>query len=35
MSANWIIANWKALERRPEIAINGFHKAKFLDSIDV
>ena len=33
-SANWIITTWKKLEKRPEIAINSFHKAGILDAID-
>ena len=32
-NANWIISAWQALERRPEVAINGFIKAGILDAI--
>ena len=32
-SANWMISSWQALERRPDIAINGFQKAGILDAI--
>lgn len=34
-SANWIIAAWNELAKRPQIAINGFHKAGILDAIDL
>jgi len=34
-SANWIIAAWNELEKRLEIAINGFHKDGILDAIDL
>ena len=32
-SANWMISSWQALEKRPEIAINGFRKAGILDAV--
>jgi len=32
-SANWTISAWQALEKRPEIAINGFKKAGILDAV--
>ena len=32
-NANWIISAWQALERRPEVAVNGFIKAGILDAI--
>ena len=34
-SANWIIAAWNELEKRPQIAINGYHKAGILDATDL
>ena len=34
-SANWIISGWQALERRPEVAINGFRKSGIYDIIDI
>ena len=32
-SANWIISGWQELERRPDIAINGFRKSRILVAI--
>ena len=32
-SANWIISGWQELEKRPDIAINGFRKSGILDAI--
>lgn len=32
-NANWIISGWQALEKRPEIAINGFKKSGICDVI--
>ena len=34
-SASWIISGWQALERRPEVAINGFRKSGILDILDI
>ena len=31
-SANWIISGWQELEKRPDIAINGFRKSGILDA---
>jgi len=27
LSTNWIISGWQALEKRPEVAVNGFRKS--------
>ena len=32
-SATWIMSGWQALEKRPEVAINGFRKSGVLDAI--
>ena len=32
-SANWIMSGWQALEKRPEVALNGFRKSGILDAI--
>lgn len=32
-SANWLISSWQALQKRPEIAINGFRRAGILDAV--
>ena len=32
-SASWIMSGWQALEKRPEVAINGFRKSEILDVI--
>ena len=32
-SATWIMSGWQALEKRPEVAINGFRKSGILDAI--
>ena len=29
-NANWIISGWQALEKRPEIAVNGFKSQEFV-----
>ena len=34
-SANWIISGWQALEKRPEVAVNGFRKSGILDAINL
>ena len=34
-SANWIISGWQALEKRAEVAVNGFRKAGILDAINL
>ena len=34
-SANWIIAGWQTLEKRAEVAVNGFRKAGILDAINL
>ena len=34
-SASWIISGWQALERRPEVAINGFRKSGIYDIFDI
>jgi len=28
-SASWIISGWQALEKWPEVAVNGFRKSEF------
>ena len=33
-SASWFISVWQSLEKRPEVAINGFKKAGIIDAID-
>jgi len=33
-SASWLISVWHALEKRPEVAINGFRKAGIINAID-
>ena len=32
-SASWIMSSWNEIEKRPELAINGFDKAGILDII--
>lgn len=32
-SATWIISGWQALEKRPEVALNGFRKSEISDAI--
>ena len=34
-SASWLISVWRALEKRPEVTINGFRKAGIIDAIDM
>ena len=34
-SANWIMSAWQTLEKRAEVAINGFRKAGILDAINL
>ena len=34
-SANWIISGWQTLEKRAEVAVNGFRKAGILDAINL
>jgi len=34
-SAKWIISGWQELEKRPEVAVNGFKKAGNLDVINL
>ena len=34
-SASWLISVWRALEKRPGAAINGFKKAGIIDAIDM
>ena len=34
-SANWIISGWQELEKRPEVAVNGFKIAGILDAINL
>lgn len=30
---NWVISSWQALEKQPEIAINGFLRTGILDAV--
>lgn len=32
-SVNWLASSWQALEKRPEIAINGFRRAGILGAV--
>jgi len=34
-SASWLISVWQSLEKRPEVAINGFKKAGIIDAINI
>ena len=34
-SAGWLISVWQSLEKRPEVAINGFKNAGIIDAIDI
>ena len=34
-SANWIKSGWQTLEKRAEVAVNGFRKAGILDAINL
>ena len=33
-SASWVISSWEAIQKRPEIVINGFKKAGICDVVD-
>ena len=33
ISASWIVSSWQAIEKQPQIAINGFRKAGLVDAI--
>jgi len=33
-SASWLISVWHTLEKRPEVAIDGFRQAGIIDAID-
>lgn len=33
-SASWLISSWEAVQKRPEVAINGFKKAGIIDILD-
>ena len=33
-SANWMMSAWQALQKRPEVAINGFRKAGILNAVN-
>jgi len=34
-SASWLVSVWQELEKRPEVAINGFKRAGIVDAIDI
>ena len=34
-SASWLISVWQELEKRPEVAINGFKRAGIIDTINI